>query len=88
MRGTVAKRIRKACYKDLAPRDRKHYRHKETGVVIADAHRHRFQIAKKTYIENDYDNDLKGKAKARKMIDRINKKAKAFEMKKINDMVH
>jgi hypothetical protein len=83
MNGKQAKRIRKECFGDDAPTDRKHYIHKGTGEIIADEKRHRFQVAKKRFQMNEVDSDIKRKEKARKVMNRKKKLRQAWEAKQI-----
>lgn len=82
MNGKQAKRIRKECYNNLSLRDRKWYRNNETGQIIRDENRHRYQKAKERFLAGDYDRDEKGKEKAREMINRGIKNCKAWEKRK------
>ena len=52
MRGTVAKRLRRAIYGNESLRDRDHYR-TSTGQVLCDPVRRKYKQAKRTYVRGD-----------------------------------
>ena len=56
MRGTVAKRLRKAIFgTDFSPRAREHRQHpRTTGTCIADEKRQAYQALKRGYLRREF----------------------------------
>ena len=86
MRGKIARQIRRLTYKGTDPDEvEKVLRHKKTGQIIKDDTRRSYKKMKQLYKTKSHlqGEDVKGKEKARTMIDRRNKKRKKI-MERIN----